>query len=418
MSSAVTNTQKRLLAIGYVWPEPNSSAAGKHMLSLLAHFSQSGYAITFASPAVRGEHKVDLHELGYDEVNIELNHSSFDAFISALDPQLVMFDRFMMEEQFGWRVANTCPKAIRILDTEDLHFLRDARHQACKQHIEVNPDALKSELAMREIAAILRCDLSLIISEFEMELLQSQFNIDPNILVYCPFIIDTFDSAKALPDFEQRNHFVSIGNFRHAPNWDAVLYLKQTIWPLIRAKLPQAQLHIYGAYPPPKATQLHSPKTHFYVDGWIDDAMHMLSHARVCLAPLRFGAGLKGKLADAMLTGTPSVTTPLGAQGMQGNMDWPGAIEEEPINFANQAIKLYCEQDVWQRAALKAPPLLQQRFDPTTIKQRLSDRIEQVEKALSQHRLANFTGMMLQHHLHKSTQYMSQWIEAKNAKKN
>ena len=101
MSERSNGVEKRLLAIGYVWPEPNSSAAGKHMLSLLAHFAQMGYSIIFASPAQLGDHKVDLTQLGYTEVNIKLNCGSFDEFVTTLDPQIVLFDRYMMEEQFG-----------------------------------------------------------------------------------------------------------------------------------------------------------------------------------------------------------------------------------------------------------------------------------------------------------------------------
>src|SRR5690606_35481372 len=117
----------------------------------------------------------------------------------------------------------------------------------------------------------------------------------------------------------QREHFVSIGNFRHAPNWDAVLCLKHSIWPLTRAQLPRAQLHIYGAYLPPKASALHNATQGSYIRGWAEDARVVMQHARVCVAPLRFGAGLKRKLLEAMECCTPSVTSPLGAEGKQGD---------------------------------------------------------------------------------------------------
>src|SRR5690606_14722049 len=102
-----------LLVIGYVWPEPRSSAAGGHMMQLLECFLADGWRITFASPARSGEHRADLSGLGIEEVEIELNSSSFDDFALALQPDVVLFDRFMMEEQFGWRVAQACPDALR-----------------------------------------------------------------------------------------------------------------------------------------------------------------------------------------------------------------------------------------------------------------------------------------------------------------
>ncbi|GAB2683452.1 glycosyltransferase [Aliiglaciecola aliphaticivorans] len=415
MSQPVTNKPKQLLAIGYVWPEPNSSAAGKHMLSLLETFKTAGYQICFASPAAQGEHKIDLAKLGIEEVSIALNHSSFDEFIRQLNPQVVLFDRFMMEEQFSWRVAKNCPDALRILDTEDLHFLRDARHKAHKQSRQVTELDLKSDMAMREIAAIYRCDLTLIISDYEMAMLQEQFKVPAELLHYCPFMLNLSQLKPSSISFSQRQHFISIGNFRHAPNWDAVLYLKQSIWPLIRKQIPAAELHIYGAYPPPKATDLHSPKTGFYVDGWAEDAFTVLQQSKVCIAPLRFGAGLKGKLADAMWTGTPSVTTSVGSQGMNDGSKWPGAIADDPQEIAAHAVRLYQDAEQWQLASEYGYQVLSERFDSDVIQGQLLAKVANCIETLAQRRLNNFTGMMLQHHFHKSTQYMSQWIEAKNA---
>ena len=105
-----------VLVIGYVWPEPRSSAAGGHMMQILETFLEQGWDITFSSPAGTGEHRADLTALGIREVPIELNNSSFDSFISQLAPDVVLFDRFMMEEQFGWRVERHCPDALRVLD--------------------------------------------------------------------------------------------------------------------------------------------------------------------------------------------------------------------------------------------------------------------------------------------------------------
>lgn len=121
---------KKLLIIGFVWPEPKSSAAGSRMLQLIEVFQSENYHITFASTCGKGDKAFNLENLGIEQVTIQLNHSSFDEFIKVLDPDLVLFDRFMTEEQFGWRVAQQCPNALRILDTEDLHALRKGRQEA------------------------------------------------------------------------------------------------------------------------------------------------------------------------------------------------------------------------------------------------------------------------------------------------
>jgi len=259
---------KSLLIIGAVWVEPNSSAAGKRMLQLIAQFLERDYKITFASPAQKNEKAIDLISSGISEVAIELNNASFDVFVKELNPTIVLFDRFMMEEQFGWRVAENCPDAIRILDTEDLHFLRKTRQQQLKKgEVFTNDALLQSDDTKREIASILRCDVSLIISTYEMDLLKSVFKIDEKILYYLPFLLDNIDEnqIKKWLSFEDREHFVFIGNFFHKPNIDAVLTLKNKIWSVIRKQLPKAEIHIYGAYVNQQIQELHNKKEGFIV---------------------------------------------------------------------------------------------------------------------------------------------------------
>lgn len=423
----------KVLVIGYVWPEPRSSAAGGYVMQLLGVFLQQGWDVTFSSPAGAGEHQEDLTALGIREVPIELNNSSFDTFVRELAPDIVLFEQFMMEEQFGWRVEKHCPDALRVLGTQDLQSLRHARHQRLKDRLKASDNdtdfselfapALREEfelmadtdLAKREIAALYRCDLNLMISEVEIELLVEQFNVPRNLLHWCPLMVDVPDSPPA--PFEDRGHFIHIGNFRHAPNWDAVLWLKTTIWPLIREQLPTAQLHIYGAYTPPKATALHNAAQGFHVMNWAEDALQVMSAARVCLAPLRFGAGIKGKIVDAMICGTPNVTTPIGAEAMHGNGPWPGAVTRTAREFADCAVQLYKDQAQWSNAQTVGLELLADRYQVHTHGPALIARLEYCQQHLAQLRRDNFTGSMLRHHQHKSTQYMAQWIEAKNRTK-
>lgn len=404
---------KRVLVIGYVWPEPNSSAAGTHMMSLLTLFRAQNWQVEFATPSQPTDHMIDLSDFGISSKEISLNCSSFDDYITDYQPDIVMFDRFMMEEQFGWRVDKYAPNALKILDTEDLQCLRQARHTALKAKRDFTLADLQSDIAKREIAAILRCDLSLIISSYEMSLLQSYFKVDLNICHHLPFLVDLKQLPTALPSFAERKHFMTIGNFRHAPNWDAVLYL-QEIWPLIKKQLPEAELHIYGSYPPPKATALHNPKTGFLIKGWAKDANEVMQNARVCLAPLRFGAGIKGKLLEAMINQTPSVTTIIGAEGMTENQDWPGFIANSTEEFANAAVKLYQQEEEFTRSANNATVLLNEFYEQTQLSHTLIERINIIINDLEEHRMGNFTGQMLKHHTMKSTQYMAQWIEAKN----
>lgn len=406
---------KKVLVIGYVWPEPNSSAAGTHMMSLLNAFRAQNWQVEFATPALRTEHMVNLDDFGISSQSIALNCESFDDYVKAYAPDIVMFDRFMMEEQFGWRVDKHCPNALKILDTEDLQCLRNARHEAHKGEREFTTNDLHSDIAKREIAAILRCDLSLIISSYEMSLLNDVFKIEPSLLHHLPFMVDLNTLPTSTKTFEQRQHFMTIGNFRHAPNWDAVLYLQQ-IWPLIRKQLPKAELHIYGSYPPPKATALNNPKTGFLIKGWADNAFEVMQSARVCLAPLRFGAGIKGKLLEAMIMQTPSVTTNIGSEGMHNELPWPGKIANTTEDFANAAVEMYNNQSEFEQAQQDGNTLLNTLYDKAQLSAALIQKVDSISSDLNAHREKNFTGQMLKHHTMRSTQYMSQWIAEKNKK--
>ena len=410
------NNKQHLLIIGFVWPEPNSSAAGGRMLQLISIFQQQSWEITFASPAQESEFMFDLSTIDVQKVSIELNKSSFDDFIKELQPEIVLFDRFMMEEQFGWRVAENCPQALRLLDTEDLHCLRQARQLAFKENRRFEIKDLFSDIAKREIASMLRCDLTLMISEYEMQLLQEVFKVDPSLLYYLPILVKSIteeDTAQWLP-FTAREHFIFIGNFLHAPNWNAVQYLKESIWPLIRKELPNTQLHIYGAYPSQKALEMHKPQEGFYVKGRADNAHAVVAKAKVSLAPLRFGAGIKGKLIEAMQCGTPSVTTDIGTESMKGYFHWNGLVANTPEEIAKAAVKLYQDQHLWEQAQQNGIEIINNRYAAGLFVNAFVKKIKELSAKLENHRLGNFMGAMLQHHTLTSTRYMSKWIEEKN----
>ena len=403
-----------LLIIGQTFPEPTTTAAGGRMLQLIEMFTSHGYGITFASSASSSEKSFNLDSIGVATQQIVINDSSFDDFVRQLNPTLVLFDRFITEEQFAWRVTQSCPKALKILDTEDLHFLRKARQQALKDATDVKDANLFTETAKREIASILRCDLSLIISEFEMKLLADTFAVSKEILYYLPFMVTKLPDSSNFPEFEQRNNFMTIGNLLHGPNVDSVLYLKKEIWPLIKKQLPQAQLYIYGNYAPQHILELHNQKQGFYIMGWADSVAHVMHKARVCLAPLRFGAGLKGKLLDAMLYGTPGVTTSIGAEGMYGDLLTPGVIADTPESFAELSVAIYSDKIKWQQNAQRGVEIIKARYNGKAIAKDFMTRLDALKINLKLHRQSHFVGQILQHHSLQASKYLSKWIEEKN----
>lgn len=422
----------KVLFVGLVWPEPKSTAAGQNILSYINLFIANGYEVTFACAAEQTEQSAPLTRMGVKEQKIALNDSSFDNFVGQFEPDITVFDRFISEEQFGWRVSLAAPLCMKILDCEDLHFLRDARHQAYKdanQHCnrvvsnDVVQGYLYSDMCKRELASILRCDLSILLSEYEYKLLSSTFKVPETLLHYCPFLLPGADIKRG-KTYAQRIDFISIGSFRHAPNWDAVLTLKQKIWPIIHQALPQARCHIYGSYLTPKAKQLENKKQGFLVHGFVEDAKQVIGNARILLAPLHFGAGIKGKLVDAMQCYTPSVTTEIGSEGLlpaQNNSDderhlWPGAIHNIQNSydaFIGSCILLYSNEDKWTKASMQSQRLYSAVFNYEQQSKNLIDSIDAIRAELTKHRQQHFLGQVLQHHTLNSTKYMSQWIEAK-----
>ena len=401
---------KHLVIIGLVIPEPASTAAGHRMMQLIQLFSEADFKISFltASNNIEFSEKMEIQK-------IEINNESFDDKIRNLNPDVVLFDRYVTEEQFGWRVSENCPNAVKIIDTEDLHFLREARRKAFVEKRIVEKEDFINDVFVREIAAILRCDLSLIISEFEYNLLVNDFKINPNLLFYIPFLIEGFEKSKI--SFEDRQHFVSIGNFLHEPNWQTVLKLK-TIWKSIRKKLPEAELHIYGAYTSQKVLELHNEKDGFLVKGRADSVEEIFDKAKVLLAPIPFGAGLKGKLWESMKFGLPNVTSSVGAESMHKDLPWNGFVEDSEEVFVEKAVELYQDENLWNQAQENGYQILDSIFRKDLFADSFINKVSELMKNLDNHRTENYLGKILQHHQLNSTKYMSRWIEEKNKKTN
>ncbi len=404
---------KHLVIIGTVFPEPNSTAAGRRMFQLIRLFLEENYQISFLSAAAVSENSYNLSELGVKSYIIKINDSSFEELISVLDPEIILFDRFITEEQFGWKVSETCPNAVKILDTEDLHFLRKARETCFKQNKALSNKELISDIFKREIASILRCDLSLIISEFEIKLLSEKFNIDSEILFYIPIFAEIRPSKKL---FKERKNFISIGNFLHEPNWQTVLTLKR-IWPEIRKANPESELHIFGAYPNESAFQLHNETQGFLIKGRAENVEDTFENYRVLLAPIPFGAGIKGKLLECMEFGLPNITTSIGAEGLHGELYWSGFITDDDSSFVDKTNLLYNDESQWKKAQENGYRIIMQKFRKEDFKTDFSAKVTSIVLNLKNHRNRNFLGQVLEHHTLRSTKYLGKWIEEKNKNK-
>ncbi len=404
--------------VSNVWPEPDSSAAGRHMMQLVDLLYEKGASIHFGCTSAQ---QTWADETLADRVRkhiIRMNDDAFDELIKSINPDIVIFDRFMAEEQFSWRVKTCCPDALRILNTEDLHFLRRYRETLKDTHFGrvVNDiQAFHSQDARRELASIYRSDLSLIISSAEIDLLVTSGGIQQNLLHYYPLFAEKHDPLPS--GFDDRLHFMSVGNFHHKPNQDAFMMLQDQIWPEIHRRLPDAELHIYGAYCSDQFMSMSNPQAGFLVKGRAENLTELMLQYRILLAPLRFGAGLKGKLLDAMRHGMACVTTEIGSEGISQADDFPGAVAESGKAFIRASTELYQSKTRFSESVSKGYRLIESNFDPGSHNNALAERLANLLATLDAHRARNVTGGMLWHHSLRSTEYMGRWISLKESKR-
>jgi hypothetical protein len=226
-------------------------------------------------------------------------------------------------------------------------------------------------------------------------------------------------SSSSDRSWEERSHFVMIGNFRHPPNRDSVRFVKECLWPAIRARLPRAELHVYGAYPAKQDVDLNSDREGFLVRGpWAGDARELLSRYRVLLAPLRFGAGIKGKLLDAWAAGTPAVTSPIGAEGMlDGGSSFPGSVI--PVNdlqtWSEACVCFHESQSDWEKSRNRGLGALRSEYDPSAWADAWIAKIESglAQRAAGETQNWNWLSELLHQQEQSAAKSLSRYIEVK-----
>jgi glycosyltransferase involved in cell wall biosynthesis len=391
-----------------VWPEPLSSAAGVRTRELVTILLENGWMVTIASPSgAESEHREALRGLGVRTLSLDPNDSAkTDPALRAVGPaDLVLFDRFVMEEQFGWRARERWPGALHLVDTQDLHSLRRARERlvsagAPPERVrEPSTEDFGDDL-VRELGSLYRADGALVVSSFEADLLE-KFGYP--FATYLPF---SATACTDVPPFADRAGFCFLGNYRHPPNLDAVRALLAGDWPAIRERLPRAELHLYGAYPPAEISA-HRGANGVFAQGPVADHRAALARHRALLAPLRFGAGIKGKVLEAWATGTPVAGTPLSFEGMGF---------EATEAFVDSAVRLASDENAWNKASAAGLAHVQSHFSADRIARDFLASVDRGRRSLGALRERNVTGRLLRHQSQNATKYFSRWIEAKNAK--
>jgi glycosyltransferase involved in cell wall biosynthesis len=452
-----------VLFLSNLLPEPNASAAGVRTSFLLQKLAQcdgitSIHYATAASPKETDtENDKLLKALGVHFHLLPPNRSELmKNLLDALprtDTMLVIFDRFYAEEMYSFHLHEHCPHAVLVMDMQDMHSLRHTRQDAIRASDRLGPASLDNlpinvrpsiddPRLLRELASIHRSDLTIACSPAEMDLLNLHYQIPTSKLCVAPLFGDdnlpssSPDGNNSDSEEVNRHDFVFVGGFRHDPNVDAVHQLKR-LWPRIRAALVDndddptetVRLHIYGAYCPDQLKQrYHNPKEGFLMHGYHESLRDILWDKKVMLAPLRFGAGLKGKIVDAWKYGVPVVTTTIGSEGMhvhkQGegvsgvspSDEWGGKVALSDDDFVKSAVELYRNPDSWRTAQQHASSLLSKLYGDGQWEE-LASRLCQALEQREENRAADFSRATLWHQSCRSTEFFSKYIEYKEQHK-
>ncbi|VEU36247.1 unnamed protein product [Pseudo-nitzschia multistriata] len=425
-----------------------------------------------------GDHcKNDKYNYNYFDANTTVDRNTVD---------LVVFDRFFMEEAHSFRFRQQFPSAALVLDMQDMHSLRWSRQKIVQEWDKKErqqklqnrdpfgclPEVLNCLPSMdkadrddharliRELASIHRSDLVLVCSPVELKLLTTVYKVPKQKLCLASFFVapppeesdaninrcyfENYLSSPPPPNTIQPR-FVFCGGFKHEPNADAVRILIDFVWPRVRKQLPEATLHIYGAFCPDHLLQINdrnksknktSSTRGITVYGFEPDLAKIFgansSRNSILLAPLRFGAGIKGKIIDAWTFGMPVVTTPIGSEGMTMTKREEMAPNSDPLfggriastleEFCANAIELATDPVAREEAKTNGRFLLANLFAASQNWECVENRLLEIlqknsdgGEVLSEQRRGDYTQAMLWHQSLRSTEYFSRWVELKES---
>lgn len=352
-----------ILVIDNFVPTPDRDSGSLRMFSILRLLRDLGYAVTFL-PFNRARTEPYTSQL--QDYGIEVLYGPIDlkSYLGR-DPgrfKIAIVSRADVADHFLPLLREATPATRVVFDTVDLHFLREER----RAKVERSRNARSSAERYRklELSLVAACDATIAISQEEKAILEEEA---PGSRVYVvPNIHSTENVTRR---FGEREGLLFVGNFSHSPNRDAVIYFVQKIFPRILKELGPLKLKIVGAEAGPEIKRLANDNV--VVTGWVPDLSSYYNSARVFVAPLRFGAGMNGKIGQSMSFGLPVVTTPLGAEGLGANDGDEVLIAEEPEAFAAKVSAAYKDEAVWQRLSTASRRFVADHYTPEVVRESL-----------------------------------------------
>lgn len=343
----------RLLYIDVAVPQPDKDAGSDTAYKLLKTFVELGFSVTFvpSDQTWHAGYSEDLEKLGVRAIyggdvqtinnHIRAEGVQYDYFFINRSPIAIMYID---------AIKQAAPAAKVIFNTVDLHYLRVKR----QAQLEKNP-GLEQEAAFYykiERELMKKCDATILLSDYELEFVKKENWPGKHYVI--PLLFSSRKNS-SLP-FDEREDIAFIGGFQHLPNVDAVQYFAKNIFPLVLEQIPDIRFHIVGSNPPPSILKL-GEHSNIIVHGHMKDLDPLFSKLRLTVTPLRYGAGIKGKIATSMAYGVPVIATPIAAEGMNLKGKGGVVVAADDTTFARELVNAYTGKELWtqlHRDAIKA----------------------------------------------------------------
>ena len=364
--------KRHVLFLHPTWPRPDQSSGDYQLVQLIRLLRSADHAVTvvardrLADPAQKKRYALELLKMGCDLGELFSHPSANTSWGLDLAKQtlrsIVERGRFHAAIVSFWNIAlefapflkQVSPETRVLVHSWDVGYMREGRGAALWGHVpELRKIAFRRTTEMKAYAM---ADAVLAVTDLDGEIIREGMQAElqarrlPVTVRSVPPVLTIPHVHPITPDpkgYLDRRDFLFVGGFRHSPNVDAVLFLVNEVWPLIHRRIPSAKLYVVGADAPPKIRELESASVHIL--GYVPDLDPLLDQVRVSIAPLRFGAGMKGKISQAMAAGLPVVTTPIGAEGMPLIEGEHVMIGQTAQGLADAAVRLYGGQELWNR---------------------------------------------------------------------
>jgi O-antigen biosynthesis protein len=349
--------QRQILVIDAQTPRPDHDSGSLRLVNLMRLLREEGAHVVFV-PAYG--HRIEPHAQQLQHQGIEVWHDPFlgklPAWLREHGPrfQTAMVSRHYIASELLPLLQRHAPQAKRVFDTVDLHYLRERRGA------EVAQDATLARAAERtralELAAMSQAHTTLVVSEIERELLRSDA---PGATV--ELLSNLHRVAGPGRPFAERRDVVFVGGFRHPPNVDAVRWFVAEVWPALHARKPELRFHCIGSDTP---TEIEALRAHpgVVVHGHVADIAPYMDDCRIAIAPLRYGAGVKGKVNLSMAHGQPVVATRCAVEGMHLRDGADALVADDAAAFADAVARLYDDEALWSTIARNGLESVERHF--------------------------------------------------------